>query len=182
MMSGVIREKLRPLHYACEIGDAEKVTNLIENGADVNETYEDAYGITSLTPLHVCCEYGRENIARILINNKADINAQTGGGNTPLHWAMAFSIVDATDVIKLLIEHKADVNRTNKEGQTPLEDACTNLVIIDATVYTHIRMLLEAGAKPIDNPVVRKALAIIKKRHIEKHATLSDNLTSIIIR
>lgn len=152
------------------------------------------------TPLHRACYNGNAKMVRYLIQKGANIHARDGVNETPLFDACTSG---STRVVRLLLNAGAIANDKHTAGRTPLDIACSGgygevarlLVKAGGTLETKsieniceeefidvIWMLLETGAKPIDHPVVRKALAIIKKRHIEKHATLSDHLTCMIIR
>lgn len=46
------------LYYAVVENNVEKLTELLEHGANVDEFYEDAMNISSKSLLHVCCGKG----------------------------------------------------------------------------------------------------------------------------
>lgn len=68
------------------------------------------------SPLHEATAYGRVEIARLLIKHGANTNAQTGNGNTPLHFACER---DQKEIIEALIEGNSQLSIKNKKGQLP---------------------------------------------------------------
>jgi len=66
----------------------------------------------------------------ISMNILNEINGINNDGNTILHWASTY---DLLDIAKYLIDNGANINVYNKKGQTPLHLACFygHLIIID---------------------------------------------------
>ena len=117
----LIASRLRTSHMsldselleAARKGDARRVRELLDKGANVNA--RDEYG---LAPLHVAAFNGQLDVARLLIDRGADVNAIDELGETPLHWA-AFN--GHVDVARLLLERGADASVRDDEGKTPLD-------------------------------------------------------------
>ena len=102
-----------PLHDAAERGDLEKISDLLNAGASINQTD----GPHGFTPLHKAALEGRVSAAELLIDRGAEVDVRRSLGATPLHDA-AFR--GEASVVKLLIEKGADVNARDVQGSTPL--------------------------------------------------------------
>src|SRR6266566_9930492 len=70
------------LHDAMKAGDVVRARQLLEAGADVNDT--DAEG---RTPLHVAVIEKRIELVPLLLEKGANVSARTPSGDTPLHLA-----------------------------------------------------------------------------------------------
>lgn len=70
------------------------------------------------TPLIEACERNKSNLARALIRLGSDVNAVDRYGNTALHWAVNYEMVE---VVKILIEKGAKVDAKNNDRYTPLQ-------------------------------------------------------------
>lgn len=122
-----------PLIEAIGRGDSEKVTSLIEEGAQVSEA--NRYGVR---PLSVACERGDRVIVEALLKAGADPNHELAGGETPL---MTASRTGRLAVVKALVEAGAKVNEKEHRGQTAL---------MWATAEGHtglVAFLIEKGAE-----------------------------------
>ena len=97
---------------ACEVGDLEKVRQLIQNGQDVNRG--DTYG---WTPLMLAAVNGHDQVVRELIRAGADVNGKNNHKQTALHRA---SSRGHSNVIKTLAEAGANLNVQDVWGMTPL--------------------------------------------------------------
>lgn len=91
---------LSPLHRAAYWGYEDAVKDLLEEGADVDET--DAQGET---PLHKAVRLGNRAAVEVLIDNGANINAATAMGLTPLHWA---ALTGQPEMTEYLLENGAN--------------------------------------------------------------------------
>ena len=110
----------------------EEVTQLIQEGADVNSTH----WIMGDTPLSRAVQYGlNPEIIKLLIENGADANAAD---------MLAAGRDSNYEVVKFLIENGADVNAANQEGLTPLMLAATAARTTSNPEI--IRILIENGA------------------------------------
>jgi len=119
--------------------DLERVTYLVDHGADASARDGDGY-----TALGNSVRFGYAPIASLLLEHKADPNATDLSGWTPLMYA-AWS--DNPELIRLLIAHGARHDLTKEaSGLTPLSIAAQNGKSKAATA------LIEAGAD-INHPV-----------------------------
>ena len=84
-----------PLKTAIKNNDEELVLRLIEEGADVNEIFDNRY-----TPLMTACFFGFINIVNILIEKNADVNKDSFNGSPAIYVASFMGFLDI--VIKLL--------------------------------------------------------------------------------
>jgi len=153
------------LNYYAYTGNIPIVTNLLNNGADINHI--NALGMTPLlcacdnlnnegmislliksgaqpikelpvlSPLHKAVYYGKINIVKsLIVIFKEYINKQQND-ITPLITASGWG---NSDIAQTLVEHGANINMKDKDGNTPLHSACR---------YGHFevaRLLLEHGA------------------------------------
>jgi ankyrin repeat protein len=97
----------------------EVVRLLLEAGADVDATTQDAGGNTALV---LSCQAGSEPVARALVAAGADVNAVCGN-TTPL---IAAAMSGAEAVVRLLLGHGADATAKGAFGMTALEWAGSN--------------------------------------------------------
>jgi cytochrome c len=154
--SGVI--SAGPLQDAAKAGDANKIEQLVSEGADVNEK-----GLA--TALHYAVRGGHVKAVELLIARGAEINATSTWG-TPLHLAASGGHAGIT---RLLLQRGADAN-ARKDTQTPLHIAA----IVGNTEV--VRVLIDNGAdinalNALDQPALH--LAIIKD-HPETADLLRD--------
>lgn len=119
----------KPLHVAAEKGDTAVIINLLNNGADVNETDNDRW-----TPLHYAAIFGKPEAASLLLDRDARINALDDEHKTPLYRALAF---DSNHVAALLVSRGADLGIPADNGWTPLHLA----------VYNHQKDMVELLVK-----------------------------------
>lgn len=101
-----------PLHYAAWADDADVISYLHENGANVN-----AKDFTGETPLHYAAINDADNAINKLLDIGADVMAMDSFGETPLHeaaWAAAGRAVDI-----LYAKNHATIKAMDEEGDTP---------------------------------------------------------------
>ena len=93
------------LHSAAEKGDTKTIKELLDGGADINES---GMGWTvGGPPIVHAAKYGQIESVRLLLDRGADINAKAGGITTALVLA---ALEGYADIAKLLIEKGADVD------------------------------------------------------------------------
>ncbi|XP_047495309.1 adhesion G protein-coupled receptor L2-like isoform X1 [Penaeus chinensis] len=101
------------LSDAVKVGSLERVTSLLEEGAEV-----DARDKQGWTPLHNAAYSGNEEMVRILIKHGADINAKDYQyERTPLHIA-AYN--GQLAILTTLLKAKATLDNTDINERTPL--------------------------------------------------------------
>ena len=107
------------MEEAVRNGSLKQVQELIQSGADVNETcsYVSRFRYREGSLLHVAIEEGYQDIALALLAAGADVHAKDSLGWTPLGWAcfMGFELV-----IQALIDRGSRVNEGGDLDRTPL--------------------------------------------------------------
>jgi ankyrin repeat protein len=103
----------RELFNACTSGDLANVTELLDQGVDVNWTYTPF----RRTALILACKNGHVEIAKLLLNRGAEINTQDIVGCTAL---MAASTSGHVAIIQCLLGKAAKVNIQDGNGWTAL--------------------------------------------------------------
>ncbi len=108
-----------PLRMAADLGDYERVAELLKSGARTSEVDR-----TRETPLHGAVQMGGSlKVAQLLIESGANVNACNSSGNTPLHSA---ALCRQTEIARYLLASGARLNKKNGTGVTPLHLACTD--------------------------------------------------------
>src|SRR2546421_1035397 len=121
------------LFAAIKNGDTQKVSLLIESGADIES--EDALGRRALFK---AVESGSDAVVSMLLEKLADVNAETIDGRTALHEAAKNGL---TGIVKLLVEKGADTNIQSTGGW---------MALYFAVMYKKVgcvQQLLKAGTK-----------------------------------
>jgi ankyrin repeat protein len=114
-------------------GDAKAVSDLLNNGADVNVRHEDGWNALILASV-----YGHTLVVQALLDKNADVETKENlMGQTALIWAVKGG---HTAVVKALLKADANVNARDKFGGTALTRAASSG---QAEV---VKALLEAGA------------------------------------
>ena len=107
------KENEPPLHTAARCGYSSVMKALIDDGGDLNQSYQKS----RFTVLHTAAHYGCSEAVEKLFESRADIYAKDGNGMCPLHWAAYMGHVKATDV---LISAGTRTNVLDSSGSTPL--------------------------------------------------------------
>ncbi len=127
-----------PLHIAATSGNIEAVTDLIKQGANINEPGRDGR-----TPLHFAADTNQTKVVKILLLNGANTETKdTVFLGMPLHFA---SLNGYLEVVELLVQSGArleDKAENIKNGLTPL--ACAAMKQRSIVV----EYLLSKGANP----------------------------------
>ena len=118
-------------------GDTNKISDLLEQGADVNAT--GGYGNTALS---MAAWEGQTTVVKALLDRGADVNLKDSNGYTALMLAASDG---GTEIVQLLLDKGADVNaRTGRNGDN-LDDSALML----AALHGHkdsVNVLLVRGA------------------------------------
>jgi uncharacterized protein len=101
-----------PLMMAVFKGQTELAIEMINKGADVNQT--------GWTPLHYAATAGNVQLIKILLDKHAYIDAESPNQTTPLMMAAHYGTPGA---VKLLLEEGADVSLKNALGLTAIDFA-----------------------------------------------------------
>ena len=143
-------------------GHTERVTMLLEKGADANA--KDTSGRTALIWASIG---GHIEIVTRLLENGAEVNARSNAGNTALITA---SIKGHIETVAMLLENGAEVNEENHHGLSSLSAA--SLKGHTETVV----MLLDKGANVhgIDEDGSTAIILASRKGHIETVKVLED--------
>ena len=105
--------RLPELVKAVQSGDLDRVRQLVEAGADLEQ--KDERGSTAIH-YAACDQY---HIAEYLLSKGADIEATDCDGLTPVN--VAFLRGDRT-MLELLVKHGANINKPLPDGRTPMVD------------------------------------------------------------
>jgi ankyrin repeat protein len=184
------------LHKAAREGDADRVRELLDAGADVNVRNTDKQRL-QYTPLHWAAYYGHLEIAEILISRGADLDAVDPDYSTPLYLAAEEG---HPKVVEFLISKGAEVNvKSSRSGYTPLHRAAWGPVgmrkhlggrtVREADLNENyleiVGMLLEKGAKvnardnggktALDQAIKNgeKEIVVLLRKHGGEHGTIN---------
>ncbi|CAG8455972.1 7388_t:CDS:2 [Funneliformis mosseae] len=150
------------LHRACQVGNLEKVVDLINRGSDINA--QDHAGWTSL---HEAALAGYLEIVQYLLEQGAEVNAASfEDGDTPLHDASAKG---HAEVVWALMQYGADPEKTNVKEEKP-EDHATDDRVID-----YLRTSVEIVRTPVYQTNKQGQLQD-KKPKDEGNSRISDSI------
>ena len=156
------------LFEACRQGHYEKVKELLTSNSnvDVNMTDGDCWSCLHETSIRNC---QFTPITELLLQNGANANLKDKKGETPLHGAVLFHLVDT---IKLLLEYKADFNICNNQKVSPLKLA---------TYLKDNEILLLFGEAISEDKIVKKKKKK-RKRNSHKDFTLPISTSPSILK
>ena len=119
-------------HKAAEIGEADALRKLLEQGLSPDVASPDGWSLLTRGAAN-----GQSEIVKILLEAGADIDFSAENGVTPL---VAAATARKTAAVEILLRNGADTEIATSDGVTPLEIATANgdLVVLNA--------LLDAGA------------------------------------
>lgn len=107
-----VPDSLPELLAAVKEGDIEKVTRMLNEGADTFECTP-----TGMNGLHIACISGLMQMADLMIKRGVDANSEMDGGLTPMHLAVQSN---NQSMVGLLLAKKGNPNYKNHQGLTPL--------------------------------------------------------------
>jgi quinoprotein dehydrogenase-associated probable ABC transporter substrate-binding protein len=165
-------DKNAELGNAVVADDIERVTYLVEHGADASTRDGDGY-----TALGNAVRFGYTPIAAYLLEHKADANATDLSGWTPLMYA---AWIDDAGLVKLLLANGAQIDFTKDvNGLTPLAIAAQNgkkkaaAALVDAGAnvnisvgqgkYTPLMLAATAGSADLAEKLVGKGANVNAK-------------------
>lgn len=161
----------KKLHGPASKGDLKAVKELVELGADVNES--DSYQVT---PIVKAFSSGNEELVDYLIDKGADINYSSQGDGFPICYWLALK-ENKTDWIVRFIKNGIDPNQVNHEGSNAL-----NILLASSnySIDTH-RILLEAGCSPeTKSRIGANALDYLQSRGITELNELYSNYSKSV--
>lgn len=124
------------LHIAAEASDAEMVSLLISEGADI-----EAVRLQRHRPLHIAAAAGDVATVQLLLDAGAQVDSESGGGFgnqvTPLDLAASFGRLD---VIEVLHQAGADIAHVTPDGHSAMTSAACNGEL------SAVRLLADLGA------------------------------------
>ena len=117
----------RPLHFAVQNGEKEKVQLLLSAGVNTNAKTDHGF-----TPLYFAVgKKGDLEIIKMLIKFGSSLNVKDKNGITPLHYAAWGS----SEKIILLLNAGADKNAITKSGKTAFDLALDNEELVGSEAY-----------------------------------------------
>jgi len=131
------------LNTAVVKDDREKVIELLDKGADINEVDR-----SNFTPLHWAAYYGLDGMTKLLLDRGAKPDVQAGQYGTPLILSVQFGFIE---VARLLVEHGADPSIRTPDGKTAFDFANDEKNPYRAgkeTEFVDILKLLQPGYTP----------------------------------
>lgn len=148
-------EGLTPLMYAVMEGDTNFVSDLLNEGADVNAENDYGFPVLGFTVFNEFEDVEEaEALVELLADAGADLNAEIPMGPGVAYTPISFAAMGAnSELVIALAEAGADVNGTNSEGLTPLHiasmyaDAAAVQALIDADA--EVEPLSAEGATPL---------------------------------
>ncbi len=111
------KEKMTPLVYACQEGNALLAMLLLTRGADVNYRRPR----DGATPLMLASGWGNAGIVRTLLGEGARVDAVDSTGAAAVHHGAG---AGQAQVVNILAEAGADLDATTCAGAVPLLPAC----------------------------------------------------------
>ncbi|GFR96378.1 ankyrin repeat domain-containing protein 1 [Elysia marginata] len=109
------------MYFAVINNDPARLAELVREGGDVDQFYDDVTNISSKSLLHVCCGRGHVTCLRILIENGATLDVRDDWGQTPLMYSITIQFPEAAQV---LLEADPDlIHCQDRFGKSPLHCA-----------------------------------------------------------
>ena len=157
------------LHSAASLGHTAKISELLEDGADVNEFQETIVG--GETPLVAAIENEHYGTVKLLLDSGADVNGDICFYK-PLY--IAARVFDGGHMVKLLLDYGADIDATSKQvqGETALFTAAKHMNT------AAVRLLLDAGAKMGNRWICNNPIDAVLSRVIDGEE--NEELTELL--
>ncbi|KAF9537278.1 hypothetical protein EC957_008515 [Mortierella hygrophila] len=168
MLTGKNQAGQTMLHRACSSGSYNNVTDLLNQGADIN-----AQDNAQWTPLHEAALAGHTEVVELLLSRGAQPNAKGHGNDTALHDA---SQNEHEDVVKILLEYGADPDFKNSKGEKPC-DVCEHDGILEL-LKTGARNTKKAVIQAVDSPLFRSPSSSVAPQPSKSGANGSQSQSS----
>lgn len=118
----VIARDISPLHKAVSQGNFNKIKNLVENGADIEQV-----GYIR-TPLMSAVQLKNLKVVKYLISKKANINYVNRFGHTLLHVA---AMSPNNKILKYILTFNLDINKLDLRGGSVLDRSMRYVALQD---------------------------------------------------
>ncbi|XP_012937258.2 serine/threonine-protein phosphatase 6 regulatory ankyrin repeat subunit A [Aplysia californica] len=126
------------LYFAVAENKPDRLNELLEQGGNVDEFYDDMMNISSKSLLHVCCGKGHIDCLKVLIAHGAQLDVRDKWGQTPLMYS---ATIQFTEIAQTLLEADSElVQGQDRFGKSPLHCA------VDVGSWELARLLLLHGA------------------------------------
>jgi ankyrin repeat protein len=122
------------LFYAARNGHLNNISQILDEGVDVNSL--DADGRSSLS---LAAEHGWSDVVHALTSRNADPNLQDNYGGSPLSWASRYG---HSTIVEHLLDRGANSDSPDMDGQSPLSAVSQHGHVQTAMI------LLKHGANP----------------------------------
>ena len=126
----------------CANGTGEQVIKAIKSGADPNEIFHPASGITK-NALDIAVTMNNTETAAALLANGAKPDCQDSRGRT----ALMYSVLVSSEMVKILLEGGADPNIRDMNGRTALGMAVAGH---DMSIERFIYVMIQIGGFKAD--------------------------------
>ncbi|RDD43145.1 Ankyrin-2 [Trichoplax sp. H2] len=160
------KQGTNPLMWACQAGNHDHATILLEN--EVDPTLTDRDGKNAV---HWSCYQTRSSCVKLLAKvNKSLVHVRDKLGRTPLHYAC---MKGSNGIVKSLLRFGADVNALDDESRTPMHWATVTSNV------TGINCLIKAGAK-LDQSDLHQAYPLHYAAQMEENENNVAVLTTLL--
>ena len=124
------QEKNKLLYNAILNNDMDKVTKLLNDGADANYVYTSNNPETKVSMLIAAVNKRSMNMVKVLLEHKANVNFRDSFDTPAILYAASFG---SKAMVDLLLQNGADINAKDGDGNTVLSAAkeSKNTVLIN---------------------------------------------------
>lgn len=171
----MLAERTKTFHSAIRWAKTAEVEKDLK---DIPQIVDATDPVNGNAAIHIASQNGHLPLVKLLIKNKADINKQNGGGQTALHMAYSY---DLLEVIAALKAAGADASLLNEEGHPAVhglngekDPDCVEYKMnmlktasSTKTLITSMDMLISSADKVDKAAVVQTALKAKKEQKSE---------------
>ncbi|CAG1989694.1 unnamed protein product [Fusarium graminearum] len=123
------------LSYACEAGNGEIASLLLQSNVDMDLESTDTMGRNALS---YACDKGDDNTVRLLLEKNAKTDSRDIRGRSALSYACQ---AGNEEITRLLLQRNVEIESTDTKGRNALSYAC------ESGSDTTVRLLLQSNAK-----------------------------------